>query len=353
MIVTGLLFTAVGAFVYAAWRVIVVFLFAIFLAYLLAPLVNWVERRKKLSRGSRTWAILWVYLALAILIAVLIIVAGPRLITEGRRLSTDLPNLMANLTSGKIAWQIGSKRGWSLETSQHLQHFLADHSGQIESWARDFGAYAARFVADAVWIVLIPILSIFFLKSGAEIAENVVCSVERRGQRRFVRGMVSDVNEMLAHYIRAQLILAALSILAYTAVLSLIRLPYAVVLGVLSGVLEFIPVVGPLAAAAVDLGVGFLTNFHHLVPLILFLIVWRVIQDYVNSPRIMGGKLEIHPLAVLFGVLAGAEVGGVIGVYLSIPVIAILRIFWVRYRAYEQGASGDTSALTVKDEQTG
>jgi predicted PurR-regulated permease PerM len=112
--------------------------------------------------------------------------------------------------------------------------------------------------------------------------------------------------------------------------------PYGLVLGVLGGLMEFIPVVGPLVAAALIFGVAFLSNYPHLLILPLFLAAWRLIQDYVNAPRIMGTRVQLHPLAVLFGVLVGAEIAGVVGVYLSIPVIATLRIVWRRWERYEQ-----------------
>jgi predicted PurR-regulated permease PerM len=144
------------------------------------------------------------------------------------------------------------------------------------------------------------------------------------------------MHEMLASYIRAQLTLAAISLVVYTVVLSVMRVPYAFVLGVIGGMLEFIPIVGPLIAAASILGVAFLSRYPHLLLVVIFLGLWRLIQDYVNSPRIMGSRVELHPLAALFGVLAGAEIAGVVGVYLSIPAIATLRIIWRRWQRYEQ-----------------
>src|SRR6185312_2919958 len=108
---------------------------------------------------------------------------------------------------------------------------------------------------------------------------------------------------LLAHFIRAQLILAALSWAAYVSVLSLLRVPYAVVLGTLGGVMEFIPIIGPLVAGVAILGVGFLANYSHLFLLAIFLGGWRLIQDYLNSHRIMGSKLKLHPLAAIFAVL--------------------------------------------------
>jgi predicted PurR-regulated permease PerM len=107
-------------------------------------------------------------------------------------------------------------------------------------------------------------------------------------------------------------------------------------LGTAGGILEFIPVVGPLVAATLILGVALLTSFPNWVYVLLFLIVWRVVQDYVVSPRVMGKNMELHPLAAIFGVLAGGEIAGVLGVYLSIPVMASLRIVWRRWRMYAE-----------------
>lgn len=114
--------------------------------------------------------------------------------------------------------------------------------------------------------------------------------------------------------------------------LLVLRVSYAIVLGVIGGALEFVPVVGPLVAAVLILVIALVTGYKHLLILALFLGAWRIFQDYVNSPRIMGKQVELHPLLALFGVLAGAEIGGVLGVYLSIPVMASLRIVWRRWQ---------------------
>ena len=79
-----------------------------------------------------------------------------------------------------------------------------------------------------------------------------------------------------------------------------------------------------------------LNSYHPLSAVIIFLIAWRLVQDYVISPRIMGKSVELHPLAAIFGVLAGGEIAGVLGVYLSIPVMASLRIVWRRWRMYAE-----------------
>jgi len=332
VLVTILLFVAAGAFIYGASRVLIIFLLAILFAYLLEPLVSHVESRTVLSRGSRGLAILEVYAVFCLAITLIFLLLGPGIMDQARNLANALPGLFQKVSSGQIAVQIGSKRGWSYATQIRLQEFLASHSDVMVRWLGAEGARVAGFAQNAVWFLLIPILAVFFLKDGRHFAERLLEMVERRQQKRFLAGLTEDLNEMLAHYIRTQLVLAGLSLAAYIGVLTLLRVPYASAVGAVAGVLEFIPIVGPLVGAAAILGVAFLANYQHLLVVALFLAIWRLLQDYVNAPRLMGGKLELHPLAVIFAVLVGGEIGGVIGVYLSIPIVAALRIVWRRWQ---------------------
>jgi predicted PurR-regulated permease PerM len=101
------------------------------------------------------------------------------------------------------------------------------------------------------------------------------------------------------------------------------------------GVLEFIPVIGPAITAILVVGVSFLSGYQHVLVLLIFLAIWRGTQDYVTAPRIFGSGLELHPLASIFAVLIGGEVAGVVGMFLSVPVMAALRIVWRNIRQHE------------------
>jgi predicted PurR-regulated permease PerM len=334
VLATILLFLAVGAFCWGARQTLIAFLFAIFFAYLLDPLVK-LLMRTRVGRDHRGRSILIVYLVLLGALALLFTLTGPRLAAEARSLAERLPTLLEGVTSGQIAHQIGNQRGWSAHTQLRAEQFLAGHSAAILGWARDLGSRAAGLATNAIWLILIPILAIFFLRDGREFAESIIQTADRRAQRQLLRGIIDDLHQMLAAYIRAQLILAAITIVAYTIVLTILRAPYSYVLGVVGGMMEFVPVVGPFVAALSILGIAFLSNYQHLLILAIFLGVWRLLQDYVNSPRIMGSQVELHPLAALFAVLVGAEIAGVVGVYLSVPIIAALRILYRRWETYE------------------
>ena len=339
------LFAAAAGFIYGARRILIVFLFAVLFAYLLEPVVSLIQRRSKLGGGSRPLAILQVYLILLLIVTGVLIGVGPRIADEGRKLAGALPGLVDQMSSGQIVTRIGGRHGWSVETQERVQQFFGAHRAAIIAWATDFGSRATMLLTNAIWVILIPILAIFFLRDGRGFADTLI-QITERGHRRFLNSVVEDLNVMLAEYIRAQLTLAGLSLLVYTIVLLLLRVPYAIILGVLGGAMEFIPVVGPFVAALVIFGVAFLSGYHHWLVILIFLATWRLVQDYVNSPRIMGGKLELHPLAALFAILAGGEIAGVIGVYLSIPIMAALHIFWRRWQHEEAGLESTYNSST-------
>jgi predicted PurR-regulated permease PerM len=191
--------------------------------------------------------------------------------------------------------------------------------------------------AKQAWLVLlVPILAAFFLREAQTFSRVGLAMVTARPQREFMEGVLSDLNEMLAQFIRAQLTLAGLSLVAYSAFLGAMQVPYWLVLGTAGGILEFVPVVGPLMAGTLIIAVALLTSYSHWLVVLIFLGAWRVVQDYLVSPRILGKSTQLHPLAAIFGVLAGGEIAGVLGIYLSIPVMASLRIVWRRWRLYAE-----------------
>jgi predicted PurR-regulated permease PerM len=327
-----LLFALGLGFLYVARATLIAFLFAIFFAYLMSPLVN---RLEGWLRG-RTRAIAVIYTLLLALVVVFFVAVGPRVTREGARLGKSLPTLLSQLTSGQLAQQVGEAHGWSERSTELVQSFLESHSDEIAQMAQKVGLRIADLAKDAWLFVVVPLLSIFFLKDGRAFSEFLLSTVQSRPQREFAENVLNDLNQMLAHFIRAQLTLALLTLIFYSSFLGIMRVPYALVLGTVGGVLEFIPVVGPLAGALTIITVALLMGYPHWLVLIIFLGAWRLIQDYVSSPRIMGQSMELHPLAAIFGVMAGAEVAGILGIYLSIPVMAALRIVFRRWRLYAE-----------------
>ena len=127
---------------------------------------------------------------------------------------------------------------------------------------------------------------------------------------------------------RALTLLCMATLIFFTSFFALAGVPYGQLLAAIAAVLEFIPVVGPMTAAALVLFVALVSGYPHMLWLGAFLAVFRFVQDYVLSPRLMSTGMELHPLLVIFGVFAGGEIGGVAGTFLSIPVLALARILY-------------------------
>ena len=332
VLVTVLLFALGLGFLYVARATLIAFLFAIFFAYLMSPAVAHLERLLK-GRGR---AIAVIYALLLVVIVVFFVAVGPKVTREGTRIGQSIPSLLAKLNSGELARQVGADHGWSKATTDFVQGFLTSHQDEITQLAQRVGLRLAEVAKQAWLFLIVPLLSVFFLKDGRVFSDFLLSTIQSRPQREFLENVLNDLNQMLAHFIRAQLILAGLTWVVYSAVLAVARVPNPLVFGTIGGVLEFVPVVGPLVAAITIVTFALLMGYHHWLVLIIFLGAWRMIQDYVSSPRIMGESMELHPLAAIFGVMAGGEVAGILGVYLSIPVMASLRIVFRRWRLYAE-----------------
>jgi predicted PurR-regulated permease PerM len=331
---TVLVFAALLAVIYQARRPLTAFIFAILFAYLLDPLVG---RFQNGLRGSRGLAIAATYLLLGVAIGAFGITIGPRIFKEAERLGRELPELMENVGSGQIAQQFGSQRGWDDKTQLQVQQFLSGHRDEITQYAQIVANRAAGLAGSLMWLLLIPILAAFLLKDHSHFAEMFLQLIEGNQQRLFFSSLLNDLDAMLATFIRAQLSFAALGLVAYTSFLLLAQFPYAFALGPIAGLLEFIPFVGPLVTALLILGMAVLTGYTHWFAVLVFLILWRGIQDYITSPYLMGRGLKLHPFAVICGVLAGGEIAGVVGLFLSVPVMASLRIIWKAWRLQPAG----------------
>ena len=196
------------------------------------------------------------------------------------------------------------------------------------------------YLAFLPWLILIPILAFFLLKDVDAFRRSALQMLPRGRWRWRGDEFFQDVNETLAAYTRAQLTACFLIGVVCSIGFSLLGLPGGVVMGVIAGVFEFVPLVGPLMIAimAALLALLHAGPFKALL-ILIFLGVLRIVHDYVTYPRLIGQGIHLHPLAVIFAILSGAELGGVAGIFLAIPVVAILTVIY-RHWMEHSGSEG-------------
>jgi predicted PurR-regulated permease PerM len=322
----------------------VVFMIALLFAYLLTPVVELVQRFIP-KRVSPRLALVIVYVALVGVIVALTVTVGSRIVDEANNLATRLPDLLKNRT-----WinQIPLPE-WLEPVRARLVQFLQaelDNGGQdVLPYVRSLGGQLISGAKYLVYVVLVPILAFFFLKDGRMMREHFIAGLAEGKHRLVVDEILEDINRLLGEYIRALVLLAVSSFVCYSIFFAVTGAPYAVLLACIAAIGEFLPVVGPAAAGGIALVVTGLAGYDHLLAFVIFWIVFRMFQDYVVSPYLMGKGVELNPVLVLFGVLAGEQVAGITGMFFSVPVIATLRVLFVRYR---RARGGDLVAPTSR-----
>jgi predicted PurR-regulated permease PerM len=309
-------------------------------AYVIAPLVERVGRpvriRGRSRRLSRTAAICVVYLMMAGGIATGAAMLLPRVVDQGADVLARAPAYAQAI----VVWEHGWSRYYErLRIPPQLRR-------DIDQSARSAGEAAVTsartsLVAIAValsnlpGLILIPILAFFLLKDAAGM-RRAALSVLPHGFRLRGHRLFEDLNATLAAYVRAQLLACAFVGGLCGIGFAVLGIPYPALLGVLAGVLEFIPLVGPLVVAA---AAAVVAGFHSPIlalAAIGFLAILRVVEDYVIYPRLIRRGVELHPLAVIVAVLAGAELNGIAGVFLAVPAVAIASVVFRHWLAWRQ-----------------
>lgn len=327
VLLTILLFAAVCVIAYSARGVILLFVLSVFFAYVMNPAVKFLEHHSLLVRNLRGAAVMEVYIGILIVISLATYAFAPAAIRNTMKAVDQVPVILDRVSTGEIAADIGNKYGWDDEQKARLRTVLVRHRDDSQGLLKWIDRSLSQAAQIAGWLALIPVLAIFLLRDGNRIVEAAIKMFCPQKHRQRSPMIAYQIHAMLTNYIRAQVLLCLFSQAFYTIVLLIFRFPHAIVLGILGGILEFVPVIGWMSTAAVITGVG-MANDLHWVWMIVLLLLWRVAQDYFNLPRALGHRLEIHPLTVIFAVLAGAEVGGIVGIYLAVPLTASLFLIW-------------------------
>ncbi len=326
------------ALVYLLRTVLLLLAFSLVFAYVIFPLVKLAERGLPGS-GRRQLAIGGVYVALVTALSTIAALVGPRLGRELTALGEKIPQMSTQIQSGRVIANVFPNWGGA----KILDDMVRSHLPQVVQYAQ-YGLSGALAWLSGAWVViLIPIFAFFLLRDAERIAGAVTGLIDDHGRRQLSVTIILDLHRLLGEYVRALILLCVLTFAAWSVLFLLLGVPYALVLAAIGGTLEFLPVVGPLVAGIVVIAVALFSGFSHPWLLALFVLGWRLGQDYVSSPLIMGRGVELPPGLVIFGVLAGGEIAGPAGMFLSVPVLAGLRVVWRRLREFrtEPGLAKD------------
>ena len=327
---------------------------SIFFAYLIDPLVRLVRKPFEL-RGierflPRGVAIAVAYLIVFTVLGMAVWIFAPRVAEQAKEFGANLPTLGASIQ--RTASEL-SRRFERLRLPEDVQERLNQQALSIgEMITTSVGNSVLSAATYLPWLIIIPILSFFFLKDANSFRIGVLRIFPAGRWRTRTESVLQDVNATLAAYSRAQLISCVLIGTVCTIGFYLIGLKYALLLGILAGIFEFVPLIGPLVIAIVAITTaGFSDDPWKALYIGIFLLVLRITHDYVTYPRIVRGGLHLHPLAVVLSVLAGEQVAGIAGVFLAIPLVAIGTVIY-RHVLEHQGSRGLFAGIIESEEKS-
>jgi predicted PurR-regulated permease PerM len=329
---------------YALEGVILLVVLGIFFAYLVAPLVEFVHRpfnvRGREHIMPRFVAISIVYVLLFGSLAIALYFLLPRLGDQLTQFAKQAPAYFTSARAranglqelyGRYQIPVAAREA----ITRNVTHVIETVGAYTTEGLGNFFLASLSYVP---WLVLIPILAFFLLKDADSFRRSALQMLPRGRWRWRGDEFFQDINSTLAAYIRAQLMACLLIGVICTLGFLVMGVPYPLVLGILAALLEFIPLVGPLTLAIIAALISSFYSVKLALGVLVFLGILRIVQDYVIYPRLIGQGIHLHPLAVILAILAGAELAGVAGIFLAIPVIAIATVgyrHWLEHKGSE------------------
>ena len=329
--------------------IVLLIVLSIFFAYLIAPIVEGAHAPLPLGgrprRLPRSAAIVLVYVGFVIVLVVAGWALVPRVGAQLTELGKAVPSYLA----------LQRERARSLDSWYQRSHLPPAVRATLDNLGgRALGALAARgeqLSADALaalrylpWLVLIPVIAFFLLKDAEAFRRSALLALPPGRVRWRGADFLTEINSTLAFFIRAQLLACLFIGSVCTLGFVVLRVPYGLVLGGAAALLEVIPVIGPTTALVAAVLCASTRSFSLALVVLAFLALLRLVHDYAVYPRLIARGIKLHPLAIILAVLCGSTLGGLLGLFLAIPVTAVLSISY-RYLRLHLGSQGLVAEL--------
>lgn len=330
------MFMLVGAVVAAALLyllspILAPFLFAAILAYICDPLVDRLERR----RVPRTVGTVLVLLLLLAILVTLALILLPLVIKEATLLIERLPGFVERINAELLPW-LKEAAGVELKLdSESVKRLISEglkkSDGLVERVLSSATIGGMAIVGFFVNLLLVPVVLFYLLRDWDRLVERIDQLVPRRWHPRVAK-LAAEIDAVLAEFLRGQLAVMLLMSAYYCVALWIAGLDFALPIGVLTGVLVFVPYLG----AAVGLVLATMTaimqfgTFTGVLPVWIVIGLGQLIEGFLVTPWLVGDRIGLHPLAVIFALLAFGQLFGFFGVLLALPVSAALLV-WLRH----------------------
>lgn len=315
-----------GWLLYLLAPVLTPFVASALLAYIGDPLADRLQR----LRMPRTLAVIAVFVLTFVLIGLLVLLVGPLIRTQVGALFEALPEIARQFEE---VWLPNIADYLSLEGGDDIGigAFLAKYSDMAGSWGtkvlvgvtKSGGALAAAVLS----LFLVPILTFYLLRDWDSIMAHIAALIPSR-ERGTITGLAKETDEVLGGFLRGQLLVMFALAVIYSLGLTLVGLKFAVAIGVVSGLVSFVPYLGFIFG----IGLAGLTvalepePLWQLAGIVATFSIAQMIEGSVLTPKLVGDRIGLHPVIIIFAIAAGGQLFGFFGILLALPAAAVLSV---------------------------
>ncbi|MBM4464607.1 MAG: AI-2E family transporter [Chloroflexi bacterium] len=314
--------------VYRFSQIITPLAIAVILAYVLNPSVRFLTTRTKLPR---TLAVLSIYLTLVVILSLVLVALVPSLIQQVKGINVSFQDIVEDIS--RFFEQPLFVFGFYVDLKDVYKEVTGTLQNVISPLVSRTVSLLIGLASGFAWLIFVLIVSFYLLKDLDKLGRSFGDLVPA-DYREEVHWLARQINVVWSAFLRSQLVLCAVVGTLVGVTMQVVGVRNALILGIMAGVLEIIPNVGPTVAAIPAVLIAYFQGSTHL-PIsndwfaILVIGLYVVIQQVENNflvPRIIGHSLNLHPLVVIIGAIAGASLAGMLGIFLAAPILASLRV---------------------------
>lgn len=303
------------------------FLFAIILAYIFNPFVTYIEERGI----ERIWAVFIIYFIIGGIIFIFSITLLPMIATEIKSLLETLPKLANDGYNNMYDKYI--KYNKNIENlpfglSEIKDYLKLDTNNSENIILKVLNLATDKLVSmfsKIVNIVLTPILTFYFLKDMSKFKNMLILSIPKN-IRKDVINVFKDIDKVLGGFIRGQLIVAGIVGLLTIVSLLFLQVRFAVLIGLVVGILDIIPYFGPVAGAVLAIIFASLDGLNKVIWVIITFVVIQQIESAIISPKIISDKVGVHPVVVILSLLIAGKFFGIFGLLIAVPAAGVIKV---------------------------
>ncbi len=333
---------AMAGFLFIIWALspmLLPFVAGLAIAYFLNPLVV-ALRRFNLSRATGASVIILCAILAAVAIVLLIL---PLLQNQVTALVNAVPAYNATLHNKIMPWLMTMLDKFSPEDVEKIRNAASEHIGEAINWVAQFfkriltGGLAIFDVLTLVFIT--PLVAFYVLRDWEHLTKTIDRALPRKHYA-VIREQLNRIDQTLAGFVRGQSLVCLSLGTIYAVGLTLVGLDFGVAIGLTAGILSFIPYVGSSFVLVTGLVLGAVQfgDWPHVAGILVVFAVGQIMEGYVLTPKLVGDRVGLHPVWIMFGLFAGASLLGFLGMLIAVPVSAVIGVL-VRFAMQQYQAS--------------